>query len=406
MDKHTSTGVPAQSARLDSDCAPQSTDTNKRLRQHGYAWWRLSLWSGIHFGMWCRILANNRFRISFWRLPQALLVTLLSLMNTVLRCRRRQGSVRSHRRPDRDPVLIIGHWRTGTTHLHDLLSSDPRFSYPNLSMAFMPHYPPWFCRLLQPLVRVAGHGVRPMDNIVISERSPQEDEFSLLIQGSPSPYEFLMFPRERRHQTRLIADGYTDHELEVRKQVIAEHVDRVYRESPGDRVLLKSPVYTGQIDILLELFPDARFVHLVRNPYQLFPSTAWMMRALQFTQGFQVPNEEEVDQFVIENLQIMYEAFDRSSQAIPSNRLIDVHYEDLLKSPIETIAKIYHRLELEPFEKMRSNLEQRLTQLRHYTPNSHNITDTQCEQIENRWMFYFHRYQYALGARPSDRYDA
>lgn len=271
-------------------------------------------------------------------------------------------------------------------------------------MAFMPHYPSWFCRLLQPLVRTAGHGVRPMDNIVISDRSPQEDEFSLLIQGSPSPYEFLMFPREQRHQLRLTADGYTDRELEVRKQVIADHADRVYRESRGNRVLLKSPVYTGQIDLLLELFPDARFVHLVRNPYQLFSSAAWMMRALQFTQGFQVPNEEEVDQFVIDNLQIMYEAFDRSSQAIPGNRLIDVHYEDLVTNPIETVADIYHRLELEPFEQMRSNLTHRLTQLRHYTPNSHHITETQCEQIENRWMFYFHRYQYSLGTRPTDRY--
>ncbi len=214
-----------------------------------------------------------------------------------------------------------------------------------------------------------------------------------------------MFPQERRHQTRLVADGYTGRELETRKRVIAEHVDRVRRESPGDRVLLKSPIYTGQLEILLELFPDARFVHLVRNPYRLFSSTVWMMRALQFTQGFQVPNEEEIDEFVIENLRIMYEAFGRHSPAIPCERMIDVRYEDLVQSPIETVAKIYRRLELGSFEQMRSNLEQRLAQLRNYVSNSHDITDQQCEQIESRWSFYFQRYQYALGARPSDGQD-
>jgi len=378
-----------------------STSTRKRLRRHGYAWWRLSLWSGIHFGMWWRVLTNNRFRVSLTRIPQALLITLLSLMNSVLRLCRRQRRVRLRRQPGRvAPLLIIGHWRAGTTHLHELLSVDSQFSYPTLSMAFMPHYPPWFCRMLQPLLRIAGHGVRPMDNIVISESSPQEDEFSLLLQGSPSPYEFLMFPRERRHQDRLVVSGYSDRELEERKRVIVDHVDRISREAPGDRVLLKSPIYTGQLELLLELFPRAQFIHLVRNPYQLFPSAVWMMQALQYTQGFQIPNEEPVDEFVIENLRILYEAFDRHSPAIPAERLINVRYEDVVQSPIETVAKIYRQLELGPFEEMRPGLEQLLARQGNYITNAHVIDDAQCVQIESEWGFYFQRYQYVLGERP------
>jgi len=37
------------------------------------------------------------------------------------------------------PVFILGVWRSGTTHLHNLLTRDTRFGYANLYQALNPH---------------------------------------------------------------------------------------------------------------------------------------------------------------------------------------------------------------------------------------------------------------------------
>ena len=41
--------------------------------------------------------------------------------------------------------------------------------------------------------------------------------------------------------------------------------------SKGNRPLvLKSPAHTGRVRLLLEAFPEARFIHIHRNPYDVF----------------------------------------------------------------------------------------------------------------------------------------
>src|SRR5687768_18104609 len=46
------------------------------------------------------------------------------------------------------------------------------------------------------------------------------------------------------------------------------------------RSILKSPPHTCRVPTLLRLFPDARFVHIVRDPYAVYPSTLHLWRIL------------------------------------------------------------------------------------------------------------------------------
>ena len=77
------------------------------------------------------------------------------------------------------------------------------------------------------------------------------------------------------------------------------------------RIVLKSPPHTCRIRTLLEMFPKAKFVHIVRDPYVIFPSTVNLWKRLYRDQGLQVPTYEGLDEHVFTTFTRMYETFER-----------------------------------------------------------------------------------------------
>ncbi|MFH1330999.1 MAG: sulfotransferase [Actinomycetota bacterium] len=83
-------------------------------------------WHGMTPAVWLRLLACNRAAVSPGRLPMALAISALSLGNSAagLLQRARYGRAIAGATVGPPPLFIIGHWRTGTTLLHELLALD------------------------------------------------------------------------------------------------------------------------------------------------------------------------------------------------------------------------------------------------------------------------------------------
>ena len=104
--------------------------------------WAPRIWEGSDFFGWIKLLARNRFAVSWQHLYIALIVTFVSFGHSALRLleallygrRIRRTSIRQA------PIFIIGHWRTGTTLLHELLILDPRHTYPNTYQCLEPNH--------------------------------------------------------------------------------------------------------------------------------------------------------------------------------------------------------------------------------------------------------------------------
>lgn len=378
----------------DARGGPRDSATSARLKSHGYAWWRAPLWMGVDAASWVRLLSANGFRVSVGHLPRAAVVTGGAVSTSLVRLFGGAAASASASPVPADPVVILGHWRTGTTHLHGLLHATGLFGAPALQQVFLPHHPAWAARLIHPLTRVAGHGKRPMDDVVIDDEGPQEDEFGLLLRGAPSPYEALLFPRAHHHWRRLTTEGYAPEELARRRQAVEEHVLRVAGDTGRRRLLLKSPTYTGQIDLLLSLFPRARFIHLVRHPDEIFPSTAWMLRALRHTQGLQRSDEGDIEDLVVENLRRMYAGYRRHAPTLPEGCLTTVRYEQLVETPVETVRTILELVGIEPNEDVLRRVEHRVRALSGYAANRHRITEAQCDRLREAWDFYFRDFGY------------
>lgn len=188
--------------------------------------WAAPLWVGCNFSAWMRLLIRNRFAVHHSRWHFAVLYTFLSMVNSCLGLwqkivfgRRVAETVIAD-----PPIFIVGHWRTGTTLLHELLVVDDRHTGPTGYECLAPHHfllTEWFAPYVEFLV--SKH--RAMDNMDLSLHHPQEDEFVWCMQGLPSPYLTIAFPnRPPQYEEYLDLEQVAPRELEIWKRTLFRFV--------------------------------------------------------------------------------------------------------------------------------------------------------------------------------------
>jgi hypothetical protein len=163
----------------------------------------------------------------------------------------------------------------------------------------------------------------------------------------------------------------------------------------GKRVILKSPTHTGRLKVLAQMFPGAKFVHVVRHPDALFPSTMRLWQSLDLVQGLQIPRHDRLDQYVHGAFERMYASFERGRSELAENRICDVRYEDLVRDPVGELARIYRSLDLGDFEYVRKKIEQYVGGQKEYRTNRHELEPATAAEIRRRWGDYMRRYGYA-----------
>lgn len=86
------------------------------------------------------------------------------------------------------PIFILGHWRSGTTMLHNLMTLNPRFTFLNLYECLFPGHFLLTQKINAPLTEWLLPRKRPMDNVEVAWSAPQEDEVALAVWTTLSPY--------------------------------------------------------------------------------------------------------------------------------------------------------------------------------------------------------------------------
>src|SRR6185369_995061 len=108
----------------------------------------------------------------------------------------------------------------------------------------------------------------------------------------------MAFPNEPPQSPgSLTLEGLSSDELTRWKSALQWFLTRVTLRS-HKQIILKSPPHTARIKVLLELFPNARFVHIVRDPYALYGSTIKLWKTLYKFQALQEPRHEGLEEYV------------------------------------------------------------------------------------------------------------
>ncbi|MEM1356331.1 MAG: sulfotransferase [Planctomycetota bacterium] len=364
--------------------------------------WMLYCWHGMRLRAWLGLLRRGRFRVTPNCLPMIVTVTLVSLLNSLLYrlselIYRRRAEATEFTEP---PIFVIGHWRSGTTLLHELLTCDPVNGYCDVHQALFPNQFIMTDRFVGRWFNIFLPKRRPMDRMRISVNKPQEDEFALCNLGLPSPYLTMAFPR----QGPSCAEYLTLHDIDASDR--QRWCDRflwymkrlAYQEQRRGkrRLVLKSPTHTARIRTLLELFPDAKFIYIARNPYEVFGSTMRLWKSMNSVQGLQNPAHDDawLRDDVLDTFARMDAAYQADRGLIPEGNLVELRFEQVTRDPRQALLDLYQQFGIKVSDALQANLDGYVTATSDHIRNQLQMAPDDIAAIRQQWGGYIERFGY------------
>ncbi len=365
------------------------------MQTHPILWHPLALNSFRH---WIRLLTKGRGIDAPHGMAVAFFVSLVSPMTAPFRMWERLSyeSLVEQQELNAPPVFIIGHWRSGTTHLHNLLCQDPAFSYVTMTQTQAPNSFLVGVNAIRPLVRFFMPERRPMDNMALSPDVPQEEELALCNITMLSPYVGWYFPHLLKEcfQKAVLLEGITETERQAWKQAYQSILRKAAIHGHGGQLLLKNPANTARIPLLLEMYPDAKFVHIRRNPYIVFKSTQRLHRKMIDMLAFQRIGDAEIEEAVLSFYEEMMQRYLDERHLIPPGHLIEITFEDLDAHPLEELERVYAGLNFSGWQEARSQMEAYLGKCKGYRKNAFTLHEIDIQKVETCWKFALDQWPY------------
>lgn len=307
-------------------------------------------------------------------------------------------AIREHR-VEKPPIFLIGHWRSGTTHLHNLLSRDPQFGFIDFGETTMP----W--DMIGPKVEIGRSVIRKIlpttrgyDNVRLSLEEPQEEEMAL---GNLNPlcyFNIYYFPRHSDDYSRraLFFTGVSDAEREAFERAYDFLIRKLSFVKGGRQLLFKNPASTARIPLLKRLYPDAKFVHIVRNPYPVYRSSIGKFPRLYNAFAWQDFSGVDTHRLTIDIYAELMQRYLQDRASLPPGDLYETSYEALTADPLGEIGRIYDRLGIGHRDEGLAHIARYVDSIRDYEPNEHRIARARVEEIQSRWRFAFDHFGYPI----------
>ena len=294
------------------------------------------------------------------------------------------------------PVFILGHWRSGTTFTHNVLSCDRHFGYVTTYQTVFPHLMLWGQPFFKTVMNWLIPSKRPTDNVVLGPDLPQEEDFAMTKLLPYSYYDFWFFPRHQREYAEkyLLFRGMTREQMEEFRRKYVQLVKIALWNTGGTQFLSKNPPHTAHVRELLEIFPDAKFIYLIRNPYTVFESTRKFYDKTIRSLMLQNFSEEEMESAILDIYTWMYDKYEADKKLVPQGNLFEMKFEDFEADPVGMAGKIYSSLGLQGFEEARPAMEKYTGQS--YNKNKYRYQDRTVRLVEEHWGYALKQWDYGL----------
>jgi hypothetical protein len=148
---------------------------------------------------------------------------------------------------------------------------------------------------------------------------------------------------------------------------------------------------------LLDLYPDAQFIHIHRNPFVVFQSTQKLYKTAVAGAYLQKPSDGSVTTGIIRRYKDMYDAYLDQVKLIPPNRFVEIKFEDFEKDIINQLGLIYEKLGLDGFNQAKTKFVEYIDQRSGYQKNVHpDIPEPLRTDIVSQWNRYFTEWGYTV----------
>lgn len=344
-----------------------------------------------------RLLWISKFKISFRYIPRFLWALVISTITLPLRIIEKIRFDRKIKRVklSKDPVFIIGFYRTATTLLHMLLAMDTRLGYLSNLDGFIPLFNLSFSRLGRRILEKRLPKTRPMDNIEMHVDSPQEEEYALATFCTYGISNAIIFPQNFKYFTKFLTfEDCPSKDLARWKQNYHYIVQKTTLKNEGKQLVLKNPANACRITYLLEMYPNAKFVYQYRNPYTLFPSMKILFQKLMEISALQIWDENMIENIFLEILNSSFSVFERTKSLIPPENFYALKYEDFIANPLPYLEEIYKKFDLGDFSAVKSIVQDYVQSKSDYQVNIHSINSQSIQQVNQFWDEYREKHGY------------
>ena len=355
---------------------------------------------GYSFKVLLYLFGNHLISVRF--LARTIITILINLINWPFRVYEKLFINRKYKRKqiEKDPIFIVGHWRSGTTHLHNILCQDPQMAYVTTFQSVFPDT--LFNKvgrfIFEGFARILIPGTRKGDNVMLGTGLPQEEEFAIGDKTSISFYYFWMFPRSLKkfYDQCIRFKDVDDAKKGAWKNDYKLLINKAVKNTKGNRFLSKNPPNTGRIEVLLEMFPKAKFIHIHRNPIEVYLSTLNFFNKMLPHLQLQSVDSVVIEQDIFQLYQDIMQDFLKQSKLIPKGQFTEVSFEELERNPISCIENLYTSLGLSGFSESEPFFKSYLNSKKSYKKNKHQVTAELIEKIESRWGFAMKEWSYKI----------
>jgi len=301
-----------------------------------------------------------------------------------------------------EPIFLLGFWRSGTTLLHNLFACDSQWGFVDTYQAALPDLFLAGQKRLRRLLAASLPENRGIDNIPVDFAMPQEEEIALMCASGLSPYVSLNFPRtaDETLEYLFMGDGVDERVRERWRAAYTKLLKAATLHMNGKPLVLKSPSNTSRIKELLELFPEARFVYIQRNPYDTVRSYMHLIRLMNGWHALQSFDFDELVQRQIRIYPRMAEAYLEQRELIPDGRLVEIRYEDLDSDKIGQVQHIYRSLGLAGYDAFAPQLEDYVASIADFQKNPSQISDQVIQLVNDHVPFLLSEFGYDFIETP------
>lgn len=308
-------------------------------------------------------------------------------------------------RPPHPPIFVLGHWRSGTSFLQSLLGQAPGYLFFNKYQTIFPRSFLLTRNILKPLMNFAlqqSKFVKSWKNGVTHNfdnlDTASEIEVALMSQFHPTNLHWgHVFPKNSKF--------YFDRYLFMENLSKKEHLQwqktvqflnkKVNFTAPDSTLIIKNPGSTAQVKHIRKIYPNARFIFLHRNPYDVFYSNIKLWKRLLDNLALQQINEEDIKENILYIYRKMHLNYLEDKKSIPEGHLVEIPYQQLSAAPLDSTREIFKKLKLDDYVSCEKHFERYLSEINH--KQSHYDYESQdLERINRDWKFMFQHFGYRI----------
>ena len=236
---------------------------------------------------------------------------------------------------------------------------------------------------------------RPSDKIKLDVELPQEDEFAVSNYTNISHYNFFFFPNDyKKIYSEAIRFEKNNEKLWLSKY--SEILNRIFQYTRKSKIIIKNPSNTARIKSLLKKYPNAKFIHIYRNPIFVYLSTLKFFSELFPSVNLQNIDNETLKKLIIYNYKEIYKDFYNYKSLIPKGNLIELKFEDFRKNPSIYLKDIYKTIGIEFKNKDLNELSLYLNNQKKHKMNTYTIDKSTLEKLNKEFKFSFKKMNYNI----------